>query len=136
LQCPSPDGEYNVTLYRDQGKYSMSVRRVSDGSLVHAIYTGSLNEEEPIIWAPDGSRFYFTIKHTLHQASPFSAGYQPVIPVAYDARLSPDGSMIIYMQPVGTVGAYDIWVSNTDGSNPRNVTSAPETYKLCARWGR
>ncbi|MBE9508358.1 MAG: PD40 domain-containing protein, partial [Chloroflexi bacterium] len=40
----------------------------------------------------------------------------------YEPYLSPDGSMILYTQPVGTVGAYDIWVANADGSNPRNVT--------------
>ena len=104
--------------------------------MVEAIYEGPLNDSEPILWAPDSSHFYFTIKHTLHQASPHSAGYQPVIPIAYEPYLSPDGSMILYTQPVGTVGAYDVWVANADGSNPRNVTNAPETYKMCARWGR
>lgn len=103
--------------------------------MVQAIYTGPLNSREPILWAPDSSRFYFTIKHTLHQASPYSAGYQPAIPTAYEPYLSPDGSMFVYLVPVGTVGAYDIWVANADGSNPRNVTNASEAYKLCSRWG-
>ncbi len=134
-ECPSPDGEYKVTIWLDTAGYSLSVYRVSDNTLVQAIYQGSLNIEEPILWAPDGSYFYFTIKHTLHRASPYSAGYEPVLPIAYEPYLSPDGSMILYLQPVGTVGAYDIWVANADGSNPRNVTNAPETYKLCARWG-
>ena len=135
-ECPSPDGVYKVTIWETSGTYSLNVHRVSDGSLVQAIYSGRLNAQEPLLWAPDGSRFYFTIEHTLHQASPTSAGYQPVIPVAYQPYLSPDGSTILYMQPVGTVGAYDIWVTNADGSNPRNVTNAAETYKVCARWGR
>ena len=104
--------------------------------MVQAVYQGPLNDSEPILWAPDSSHFYFTIKHTLHQASPYSAGYQPVIPIAYEPYLSPDGSMILYTQPVGTVGAYDIWVANADGSNQRNVTNAPGAYKMCARWGR
>ena len=79
--------------------------------------------------------FYFTIRDTLHSAAPESAGYQPVIPSVREPYLSPDGSMILYLQPVGTVGAYDVWVANADGSNPHNVTNVPGTYKECARWG-
>jgi serine/threonine protein kinase len=133
--CPSPDGVYKVVLWKQAGSYSLSVRRTADDSLVQSTYDGSLNEDIPILWAPDSSYFYFGIKNTLHRASPSAAGYQPVLPIAYQPYLSPDGSMILYLQPVGAVGAYDIWVANADGSNPRNVTSAPEAYKLCARWG-
>lgn len=134
-ECPSPDGAYKVTIWQGEGGYSLSIYRVSDGEMLHAPYTGNLNREEPLLWAPDSSRFYFTIDRTLHQASPHSDGYQPVLPIAYETYLSPDGSMFLYLQPVGTVGAYDVWVANADGSNPRNVTNAPETHKLCARWG-
>ena len=134
-QCPSPDGKYKVTIWESAGDYSLGVYRLSDGTLVQATYDGPLNTHEPLLWSPDSARFYFTIDHTLHQASPHSAGYQPVAPIAYEPYLSPDGSMILYTQPVGTAGAHDLWVADTDGSNPRNVTNAPGTYKLCARWG-
>ena len=134
-ECPSPDGVYKVVLWEEDGIWSMSIRRVDDNSQVQAIYNGRLNTSEPIMWAPDSSRFYFAIKQTLHSASPTAGGYQPVIPTAFEPYLSPDGSMILYTQPVGTVGAYDIWVANADGSSQRNVTNAPTTYKQCARWG-
>lgn len=134
-ECPSPDGEYKVSIWHDAAGYSLSVYRISDNTLLHSIYQGQLNDDEPILWAPDSSRFYFTIDHTLHQASPQSAGYDPVLPIAYESYLSPDGSMILYLQPVGSVGAYDVWVANADGSNPRNVTNAADAYKLCPRWG-
>jgi hypothetical protein len=135
-ECPSPDGQYKVSIWHNEASgYSLSVYRVSDNALLFPIYQGKLNTNEPILWAPDGSRFYFTIDHTLHQATPYSAGYSPVIPIAYEPYLSPDGSMIVYLQPVGTVGAYDIWVANADGSNARNLTNAPDAYKLCPRWG-
>jgi serine/threonine protein kinase len=134
-ECPSPDGVYKVVLWETDGIFSMGVHRASDNSLVQAIYNGPLNWNEPILWAPDSSRFYFTIKNTLHFAAPEEAGYQPVLPLAYEPYLSPDGSMIVYLQPVGTLGAYDIWVANADGSNAHNVTNAPDTYKKCARWG-
>ncbi len=134
--CPAPDGVYKVTLWEDKGNYSISVYRVADNTLLQNIYNGPINSSEPILWSPDSAYFYFTIDHTLHRASPMSGGYQPVLPTAYEPYISPDGSMIVYRQPVGTVGAYDIWVASLDGSNQRNVTNAPTTYKLCARWGR
>jgi hypothetical protein len=134
-ECPAPNGIYKVVLWESDQNLSLSVYRIADNSLVQAIYNGPVNWDEPILWAPDSSRFYFTIKNTLHSAVPESAGYQPVLPVAYESYLSPDGSMILCKQPVGTVGAYDIMVANADGSNQHNVTNAPETYKKCARWG-
>ena len=134
-ECPAPNGVYKVNLWESKGNFSMSVHRVEDNSIVHAVYDGPLDRYEPILWAPDSSRFYFTIKDTLHYAAPEVAGYHVVLPLAFEPYLSPDGSMILYKQPAGTVGAYDIWVANADGSNPRNVTNAPETYKDCARWG-
>jgi serine/threonine protein kinase len=135
-ECPSPDGAYKVNIWEiAAGKYSLSVVRLADDTLVQGTYEGPLNIGEPLLWAPDSSHFYFTIDHTLHRASPYAAGYEPVIPIAYESHLSPDGSMLLYLQPVGTVGAYDLWVAGADGSNARNVTGAPSTYKLCARWG-
>ncbi|HET92070.1 MAG TPA: hypothetical protein ENN99_15220, partial [Chloroflexi bacterium] len=134
--CPAPNSVYKVTLWEEKGTYSISTYQVADNTLVQNIYNGPLNSSEPILWTPDSTYFYFTIDHTLHRASPTSGGYQPVLPIAYEPYLSPDGSMIVYRQPVGTVGAYDIWVASIDGTNQRNVTNAPTTYKLCARWSR
>ncbi|MCP4542057.1 MAG: serine/threonine protein kinase [Chloroflexi bacterium] len=134
-ECVAPNGVYKVALWETDGNYSMGVHRVDDNVMVHAIYNGRLNASVPILWSPDSSRFYFAIGDTLHSASPGSEGYQPVIPFAREPYLSPDGSMILYLQPVGTVGAYDVMVANADGSNQHNVTNVPGTYKECARWG-
>ncbi len=134
-ECVAPNGVYKVAIWESDGIYSMGVHRVADNVQIQAIYNGPLNNSVPILWSPDSSRFYFAIKDTLHVAVPESAGYQPVVPYAKEPYLSPDGSMILYLQPVGTVGAYDVWVSNADGSNPHNVTNVPGTYKECARWG-
>jgi hypothetical protein len=134
-ECVAPNGVYKVAIWEEAGSYSVGVRLVADNTLVQAIYNGPLNATVPLLWAPDSSRFYFTIRDTLHAAVPESAGYQPVIPFVKEPYLSPDGSMILYMQPVGTVGAYDVWVANADGSNQHNVTNVPGTYKMCARWG-
>ncbi|MEE8389512.1 MAG: protein kinase, partial [Anaerolineae bacterium] len=127
-ECASPNGEYKVVLWEADENFSMSIKRTADDS-TQTIYIGPLNWDVPILWAPDSSRFYFVIGNTLHTAAPQVAGYQPVLPVVREPYLSPDGSMILYLQAVGTVGAYDIMVSNADGSNPHNVTGAPDTYK-------
>jgi serine/threonine-protein kinase len=134
-RCPSPSEEHEVVLWRDQGRYSLSVDSSSEEPERY-IYTGPLNEDIPILWTPDSSHFYFAIEQTLHRANPYSNRYEPVIPIAYNPYLSPDGSMILYRKPVGAAGAYDILVANADGSNQRNVTNAPNVFKICARWGR
>ncbi len=134
-ECPAPNGVYKVTLWETDGNFSMGINRVDDNSFVRAIYNGPLNRYEPIMWAPDSSRFYFTIGNTLHSASPEVNGYQPILSLAYEPYMSPDGSMILYLQPAGTGGARDIWVVNADGSDPRNVSNAPDSFKECARWG-
>jgi serine/threonine protein kinase len=134
-ECPSPDGVHKVVLWEQRGNFSLSIYRVSDNQMLENIYNGSLNRDEPILWAPDSSRFYFTVDHTLHMARLGAAGYQPVLSTAYEPYLSPDGSMILYRLPVGTVGAYDVMVANYDGSSQHNMTNAPEVYKSCARWG-
>jgi len=134
--CPAPNGEIKVVIWEEKGKFSLSIHQTSDNVLLYPIYNGRLNSAVPILWSPDSSYFYFSVDQTVHRARSDSVGYEPVIPAAQEPYLSPDGSMILYLQPVGTVGAYDIWVTNSDGSNPRNVTNAAETYKLCPRWGR
>ncbi|HDQ73207.1 MAG TPA: hypothetical protein ENN19_14110, partial [Chloroflexi bacterium] len=134
--CQAPDGVHKVTLWSEAGDYSFSVHRVSDNALLQSIYNGPVNTQIPLLWTPDSVHFYFAIQQTLHRAHTIAGGYEPVLPQAYDPYLSPDGSMLVFLQPVGTAGAYDVWVANADGSNSRNVTNAPDTYKLCPRWGR
>ena len=116
----------------------LTVRRVSDGEIVQATYNGRLNNDEGIVWSPDSQYFYFVIGQELHRASPHEAGYQPIASEVYGFQLSPDGAMVMYLKPVGTSGAYDIMVVNAAGprGEPVNVTNAPDTKKMCPRWGR
>lgn len=43
----------------------------------------------------------------------------------YDAVFSPDGSKIAFTSERDGFGNYEIYVMNSDGSNPTNVTLAP-----------
>ena len=137
-ECISPDKQFKVVIWGSGSDVQLTVRRMSDGELVQATYNGRLSGEEGIVWSYDSQYFYFMIDRELHRASPHEGGYQPVASDVYEYQLSPDSSMIMYLKPVGSVGAYDIMVVNARGprGEPVNVTNAPDTQKRCARWGR
>jgi hypothetical protein len=137
-ECPSPDGQFKIVIWGQGSDVQLTVRRASDGEIAQATYNGRLNNDEGIVWAPDSQNFYFVIGNELHRASPHEPGYQPVANEVTDFQLSPDGSMAMYLKPVGAVGAYDIMVVNATGARgtPVNVTNAPDTTKMCPRWGR
>jgi hypothetical protein len=138
VECASPDGQYEVVLFKQEKNYMMSIRRASDEVIVAATYNGPLDSGIPIMWSPDSRYFYFGINKELHRASPYEAGYQAVAAEVNQPWLSPDGSMVLYLKPVGAAGVYDVMVVNATGprSEPVNVTNAPDIQKLCPRWGR
>ena len=138
-ECPSPDGKFKVILWKQDKQWSMSVRQVSDDSVVGPSYAGEdLSNQIQMMWSPDSRYFYFALNRELHRASPYEAGYQPVASDVYDPFLSPDGTMLLYQKPFGAGGGYDIMVINATGprGEPTNVTNAPDTEKLCPRWAR
>jgi serine/threonine protein kinase len=138
VECASPDGQYKVVLWKQEKTYSMSIRRIADDTMVAATYEGPLDSSIPIMWSPDSRYFYFGISKELHRASPYEAGYQAVAAEVQQPFLSPDGSMVLYMKPVGALGNYDILVVNATGprTEPINVTNMADIQKLCPRWVR
>jgi serine/threonine protein kinase len=138
VECGSPDGQYKVVVWRQDKVYSMSIRQMADDTLVAATYEGSLDSSIPIMWSPDSRFFYFGINKELHRASPYEAGYQAVAAEVHQPFLSPDGSMIMYLKPVGALGNYDIMVVNATGprGEPVNVTNVSDIQKQCPRWVR
>ena len=138
VECASPDGQYKVVLWKQEKTYSMSIRRVADDTMVAATYEGPLDSDLPIMWSPDSRFFYFGINKELHRASPYEAGYQAVAAEVNHPFLSPNGSMILYLKPVGALGNYDIMVVNATGprGEPANVTNVSDIQKLCPRWVR
>jgi serine/threonine protein kinase len=138
VECGSPDGQYKVVIWKQESTYSMSIRRTSDDTIIAATYEGPLDSSIPIMWSPDSRFFYFGINKELHRASPYEAGYQAVAAEVHQPFVSPDGSMILYLKPVGTLGNYDIMVVNATGprGEPVNVTNVSDIQKLCPRWVR
>ena len=138
-ECASPDGQFKVILWKQDKQWSMSVRQVSDDSVVGPAYAGEdLSNKIQMMWSPDSRYFYFGLNRELHRASPYESGYQAIAGDVYQPSLSPDGSMIMYLKPSGAAGGYDIMVIDATGprNEPVNVTNSPDIDKLCPRWAR
>ncbi|MBO3698620.1 PD40 domain-containing protein [Roseivirga sp. E12] len=57
----------------------------------------------------------------------------PVSSEAYYAGWSPDGNKILYVKKVSSSSLSDIYVVNSDGTNPQNITQSPANYRS-PRW--
>jgi hypothetical protein len=130
--CQSPNGQHEVITsgsYLDG--FSISVRATGAENTIF-IYNGSLKTTEGIRWSPLSSSFLFVVNDTINQAFP-GGGYNQIIPTGYTPIFSPNGARILYRKPVGP-GVNDIFVTNADGSDPRNVTNVNAIDKRCPAW--
>ena len=137
--CTSPDGRYKVITHQvDLGVHSLSIH-TADDSEQRAYYQGPLNRTVGIQWTPDSQRVIFGVGSIINIIQAGVDGYKQVtahVDDTWPAQISPDGSMLYYLQAVGSVGALDVFAVNLDGSGLRNLTNAPIAYKLCPRWRR
>jgi hypothetical protein len=129
--CPSPDGAYEVVTHATDGAHSIIVRSVGteDNKFV---YQGQLDVGEGIRWSPNSDVFLFVVGDSVQRAF-LTGSYEQIIPTAYSPIFSLDGSMILYRKPIGP-GVNDVFVSNNDGSEARNVTNVTSVDKRCAAW--
>ena len=137
--CNSPDGQYKVIT-----------NQIADSTLTLSIYTadetahwayfqGQLNRTVGIQWTPNSQNVIFGVGNIINIIQAGTDGYHQLtayIDNTWPAQLSPDGSMLYYLQAVGSVGATDIFIINLDGSGLRNLTNAPVAFKQCPRWRR
>lgn len=137
--CTSPNQAYKViTNFLENRQYSMLVQTVSDGSELW-YYQGSLSTVVGIQWAWNSQRFIFGVDRMVNVVQAGVGGYAQAISY-YDDRwppqLSPDGSLLYYLKPVGNEGASDVFIVNVDGTGERNLTNTPIAHKFCPRWRR
>lgn len=131
--CRSPNGQHEVVVQAlDPHSVSIVVRPISDPDNSVFIYQGSINRSVGIRWSPLSSVFNFSVGDTLYQAFP-AGGYNEIISIAYEPVFSPDGGYILYRRPVGP-GINDVFVSDANGANQRNVTNVQSIDKRCAAW--
>ncbi len=129
--CSSPNNQYEVITNHINGEYSIVVRPTGTEDL-RFIYQGVFNLAAGIRWSPQSDSFLFMIDNTVYRAFT-NSNYGVIIPTAADPIFSPDGSLILYRKAVGP-GVHDIFVSNADGSNQRNLTNVTAVDKTCAAW--
>lgn len=138
-ECISPDGQYKVITNQLNGDSSVALWRASDNTSIRAYYQGPLNNNIGIVWAHHSQAFMFAVNRTVNRCLANTAGYIQVIPeidTSWPPQYSPDGSVIYYLKPVGSVGASDIFMVDANGNNASNLTNNPNTQKLCPRWQR
>ncbi|NHZ72162.1 MAG: protein kinase [Aquificales bacterium] len=130
--CPSPNGLYEVVVngWVEDGS-SISIRPPGTEDYTF-VYQGSLDEGEGIRWSPTSDSFLFVTGDTINRAFP-GGNYNQLVSPAYTPIFSQDGSMILYLKPIGP-GVKDVFVSNSDGSNARNVTNVTTIDKRCHAW--
>ena len=132
--CPSPNGLHEVVVNGGVEDGSSIVVRPPDTENYTFVYQGSLDTAEGIRWSPTSESFLFVTGDTVNRAFP-NGSYNQIIPTAYTPIFSQDGSMILYLKPIGP-GIKDVFVSNSDGSNARNVTNVSTIDKRCHAWAR
>jgi hypothetical protein len=131
--CRSPNRQHEVVINSlDPHTVSMVVRPAGDTGDGLFVYQGTVNRAVGVRWSPLSVSFLFVIGDSVYQGFP-SGGYNQGIPIAYEPTFSPDGVYILYRRPVGP-GINDVFVSNADGTDPRNVTNVLATDKRCAAW--
>jgi len=132
----SPDGRYKVLTNNLGDSFTLNVNSADDSDQ-RFYFQGPLNRTVGIVWSPTSQYVLFGSNRNVNIIQPGMDNYRTIIGTIEDTwppQFSPDGSLIYYLQPVGSEGASDVFVMNTDGSGARNSTNAPIAYKMCPRW--
>jgi serine/threonine protein kinase len=131
--CISPNGQYEVVVDIVSGTVAnISIRANGESGSGTFIYQGEVDSSEGIRWSPLSTSFLFVVVDTVHQAFP-GGGYNQIIPTANNPMFSPSGEHIMYLKPVGP-GIRDVFVSDANGANQRNVTNTTSVDKQCPAW--
>ena len=132
----SPDGSNIAFLSRRSSTLDLYVMQ-ADGSKQRKLYDSGGNDAD-VDWGSNGMTFSRENKiwslqsdgtHPLKITDPPDAGRQGTanLPVGdYDARLSPDGSKIVFERledPNAVHGGYDLFVINSDGTGETRLTN-------------
>ena len=97
--------------------------------------THSSTQKDDAMWSPDGKTIVYWLNkngikqiYELQVANPIEPGHQvtgPDVGPANDPSYSPDGKKILFTRELNDNATSDIWMVDTDGSDPHRVTSNP-----------
>ena len=142
----SPDGRWIAfSTTSDQGVHTVVMR--PDGSDAHSLIPENLGRssvEGVYAWSPDGGRVLVLIiskeqpwanllaafdRDTGTIRDPVTLQLPGKMPEAFS--WSPDGRFLVY--EAFSDGSWDLWVADSEGKNPRRLTSDPGNERG-ARW--
>ena len=133
MTCQSPNGLHELVVNSlDENTITINVRAPGAEDTGIFIYQGQIDRGEGISWSPLSDGFLFIVGDTVNKGYA-SGGYDTLISTAYEPIFSQDGAYILYRKPIAP-GINDIFVSDSDGTNRRNVTNAATIDKRCAAW--
>jgi serine/threonine protein kinase len=122
----SPDGKSLAYLVEIGGVHQVFTRALGSPAAVQI--TRSPAACGPPIWAPDGTRLFYTAGGDLWSSG--LAGGEPRLEMkqVVEAALSPDGGTLAFVR--GGMGTQSIWISTPAGSEPRQYKREPfpETF--------
>ncbi len=84
-----------------------------------------------LAWQPDGNSLYLkigTLSNTRISRMDVPSGREQELPLpvfVYDLTVSPDGQTLLYSLSRGLGYGSETWLSNADGSHPRQILSDP-----------
>jgi WD40 repeat protein len=83
-------------------------------------------------WSPDGTQIAFTANYKLRLMDADGSNQRILIDDARDLEWSPDGRYIAY--EAGSTSDEDIWITEPDGSNRRNLTNSEDVMESAPSW--
>jgi serine/threonine protein kinase/Tol biopolymer transport system component len=125
----SPDGKYVAFVTREKLKYSLWLRQTQASAEVRVV--GGQEALHNIFFAPGGDSLYFIsprevteLNGTLFRIPTLGGAPTQVLDEVHDASLSWDGKRLAFVRASRAPRETRIFVSPSDGTEPRLVTKA------------
>ena len=135
----SPDGSQILTVRDERGSVEGSPQWLAvidaDGSNEEVLVRGSLSQPQ---WAPDGSEIFYYADGVVHAVS--IAGSERTVIDGIDRQglsvfeASPDGTRMLFTQPIGFDEGEELWIVDIDGSDPQRIAEGLHWREPSPTW--
>jgi Tol biopolymer transport system component len=137
----SPDGN-EVVFQSTRVTGTWNVWKLTIGNRGFTQLTDNPYGASSPVWSPDGKKILYSTNDNAGNSYLWvmeSNGEEKIqLGFGVDGRWSPDGKRIVYSKQ-NIVGKYnykncDVWVMNSDGSNPMQLTTEKEKQEITPSW--